>query len=891
MDNEAIRDLVATILLAWSHPALAPELAAEGARRGFIIPDGPLLARILARQSDRFYLTPAGWALRPGVSATSPIQSNYSVDIVHELPPHTSDPGVTRESSDSDLAQVSTHTKEQHITTLLFTPDPGLSNRSVADRYVTKGLSDTDLAHPLNLNRSQSATVSAWYPMIPRLPIQDRRDTVPLSDADLCIATPAAPIDVSAAAASSMLIQQLRLSIRSQNALLRAGIRTIEQLTDISEDKLIAIRNLGVRSLTEIQQALEQYSTDPNSRNPIQADARISEQLPPPPNLTQTLALSGSLSWTLSIDNLELSKRTYHALLNNHILTINQLISLSELELRQLHNIGALAVSEIFEKLQSFWHSLATNSVVEDRSKADRATSVIVPDAVSINLSKLDPARLTVEHLSLTRNQVIEPHLVDAIEDLGIWIGAIPLSAASLDLLYNVPYSRQMTTAQDIIMDYAAFLSAEEPLRKRLFVKAQAVLHEHLLTILPILRLFDSDASSATVSASLRLSDILACLFLALNARQLQILIARLGLRTNQPRTLQDVAVETGVTRERVRQIEVRALKNIKDTTYFTQNQIRTLLINLLEPYLQQLGGVATLAEIVSGVRHDQLTGPLAPIPVLRLLLRETEAFTELIPDVYGLPALSPLREVLPTVQQAIYTRVRDERTQVSYESLCSDITHNLPESLPIATTRLVDLAIAAHPNLVIDDQQLVGLRSWDRKWVDELIRAVRQLGRPSHFSRITESTNALLPLDRQVEEHNVHAMLQRMSEVFVRSGSGKYGLAEWGGPKDRTTSDAAYRILQRTGEPLLMRELTERVLAQRQVRTSSVQVLVTADPRFCRVGSKIALCEWQAAAASEDQHRFPSSISPLPSEPNTPTTKPTSDELAQLIDLLLDDL
>lgn len=164
MDNEAIRDLVATILLAWSHPALAPELAAEGALRGFIIPDGPLLARILARQSDRFYLTPAGWALRPGVSATSPIQTNYSVDIVHELPPHTSDPGVTRESSDSDLAQVSTHTKEQHITTLLFTPDPGLSNRSVADRYVTKGLSDTDLAHPLNLNRSQSATVSAWIP-------------------------------------------------------------------------------------------------------------------------------------------------------------------------------------------------------------------------------------------------------------------------------------------------------------------------------------------------------------------------------------------------------------------------------------------------------------------------------------------------------------------------------------------------------------------------------------------------------------------------------------------------------------------------------------------------------------------------------------------------------
>jgi hypothetical protein len=149
-----------------------------------------------------------------------------------------------------------------------------------------------------------------------------------------------------------------------------------------------------------------------------------------------------------------------------------------------------------------------------------------------------------------------------------------------------------------------------------------------------------------------------------------------------------------------------------------------------------------------------------------------------------------------------------------------------------------------------------------------------------------------LLPADRQVDERNLHAMLQRLNDIFVRSGSGIYGLAEWGVQKDRTISDAAYRILQASGEPLPMRELTERVLAQRQVRASSVQIMVSADSRFCRFGPKIGLCEWRQTYCGSAREDISKQYSTSPSAGHhTENIVPNADQLEDLVDMLLGDL
>jgi DNA-directed RNA polymerase subunit alpha len=53
-----------------------------------------------------------------------------------------------------------------------------------------------------------------------------------------------------------MTIEELDLSVRSYNCLKRAGINTVQELTDKSEPDMMKVRNLGRKSLEEIQHKL-----------------------------------------------------------------------------------------------------------------------------------------------------------------------------------------------------------------------------------------------------------------------------------------------------------------------------------------------------------------------------------------------------------------------------------------------------------------------------------------------------------------------------------------------------------------------------------------------------------------------------------------------------------
>jgi len=54
-----------------------------------------------------------------------------------------------------------------------------------------------------------------------------------------------------------MTIEELDLSVRSYNCLKRASINTLQELVQKSEDDMMKVRNLGKKSLEEVQQKLE----------------------------------------------------------------------------------------------------------------------------------------------------------------------------------------------------------------------------------------------------------------------------------------------------------------------------------------------------------------------------------------------------------------------------------------------------------------------------------------------------------------------------------------------------------------------------------------------------------------------------------------------------------
>ena len=59
-----------------------------------------------------------------------------------------------------------------------------------------------------------------------------------------------------------MSIEDLELSVRSFNCLKRAGISTVEDLTNKSESDMMKVRNLGKKSLDEVTNKLHALGLD-----------------------------------------------------------------------------------------------------------------------------------------------------------------------------------------------------------------------------------------------------------------------------------------------------------------------------------------------------------------------------------------------------------------------------------------------------------------------------------------------------------------------------------------------------------------------------------------------------------------------------------------------------
>jgi RNA polymerase primary sigma factor len=78
------------------------------------------------------------------------------------------------------------------------------------------------------------------------------------------------------------------------------------------------------------------------------------------------------------------------------------------------------------------------------------------------------------------------------------------------------------------------------------------------------------------VNADRSRSDELASAMLHLNPRQQRVLAERFGLRDGRPKTLEEVGTILGITRERVRQLETRALRELRAVAPSLELYLRT---------------------------------------------------------------------------------------------------------------------------------------------------------------------------------------------------------------------------------------------------------------------------------------------------------------------------
>lgn len=194
-------------------------------------------------------------------------------------------------------------------------------------------------------------------------------------------------------------IEELLLSARAYNALIRDGIKTIEQLINYTDQDLLKIRNLGAKSLEEVITRLQGYGFSlkkvevksiekESSIAKLEFTFQISEvlraneietvgqligyteqellkilnfrQLTKVNMKLQEYGLGLKEEEAKTIDNkgdieeLQLSTRSYSALTRSGVKTINQLIEYTDQDLLKLWNFGTKSLEEVKCKLQKY---------------------------------------------------------------------------------------------------------------------------------------------------------------------------------------------------------------------------------------------------------------------------------------------------------------------------------------------------------------------------------------------------------------------------------------------------------------------------------------------------------------------------------------------------------
>ena len=147
------------------------------------------------------------------------------------------------------------------------------------------------------------------------------------------------------AAVLNIPVTDFELSVRSRNCLANMNVRTLGDLISLSEQELLAFKNFGETSLTEIKQILNQKGLKLGMIAP-KPDALI--------GLRAVEDVDPSSAIHKPVGDLDLSVRSRRALDTLGVRTLGELANLSEQQLLACKNFGQTSLMEIKKKLETY---------------------------------------------------------------------------------------------------------------------------------------------------------------------------------------------------------------------------------------------------------------------------------------------------------------------------------------------------------------------------------------------------------------------------------------------------------------------------------------------------------------------------------------------------------
>lgn len=314
-----------------------------------------------------------------------------------------------------------------------------------------------------------------------------------------------------------------------------------------------------------------------------------------------------------------------------------------------------------------------------------------------------------------------------------------------------------------------------------------------------------------------------------LDARSKDVVTRRFGLKNAEKETLDSIGKEYGITRERVRQIEVNAKKGLTALVDLYQG-----VDKLLADLFIQHGGLMAQHHAVAAVRkHTNQEIPVNTVVFYLIVLPKFTAISR--STVFG-PHWRHEPFVHPAVEQIVTeatTILANAGHPIETKELFTHLHQRLQQHQ--VTDAIIEAALTA--SLQVDPTVFGewGLITWPethpRGVGDKSYAVLRQHGQPAHFREITDLINQAKFDHKQANAQTVHNELIKDGR-FVLVGRGMYGLKEWG-YMSGTVADVLEAILREARRPLTSDELIGRVLKQRIVKKNTILLSLQNTNRF----------------------------------------------------------
>lgn len=298
--------------------------------------------------------------------------------------------------------------------------------------------------------------------------------------------------------------------------------------------------------------------------------------------------------------------------------------------------------------------------------------------------------------------------------------------------------------------------------------------------------------------------------------RNRDIISRRFGLKNGKKETLESIGKSYGITRERIRQIEEFALKQLSKTVNGYMEVAN--YVNWARNFLDSNGGVATeksLFQSFSGQKADTSANAslLFLLSVDGSLVRSPE--NDELNAFWSSDALK-LNSFKNIVALLINVLEKNGKV-VPVEDFYSFARNNSVDNVDacLSVSKLVNKNIFSE----------VGLISWPeikpRGVKDKAYLVLKRSRSPKHFADIAKLINEVSFSNKKANVQTVHNELIKDSR-FVLVGRGTYALSEWG-YSTGTVRDVLIDILKKSQKPLSKASLIAKVMDARMVKENTI--------------------------------------------------------------------